>query len=82
MKTFNRITPIYMGNTAGLIRVRLEGGGSPPYTWGIPVSYIPRVLVPRITPIYMGNTIFQRFRKTWTRDHPHIHGEYQGHRVS
>ena len=50
--------------------------GSPPYTWGIRLSFDFGGLEVGITPIYVGNTAFYLtlFPPRW--DHPHIRGEY------
>ena len=50
--------------------------GSPPHTWGIPLSLVYSFHAVRITPTYMGNTSSSGSWFTHSQDHPHIHGEY------
>ena len=51
--------------------------GSPPHTWGIRLGLLGIRCLCRITPTYMGNTATKQVSKISTKDHPHIHGEYQ-----
>ena len=50
--------------------------GSPPHTWGILMSAKARDDRARITPTYMGNTVTRLTPVPFSKDHPHIHGEY------
>ena len=51
--------------------------GSPPHTWGIPMISGSSTICLRITPTYMGNTSPKVAPPVASKDHPHIHGEYQ-----
>ena len=49
---------------------------TPTYMGNTPFSHLLGLIYLRITPTYMGNTISSRVLSGWSRDHPHIHGEY------
>ena len=50
---------------------------SPPCVWGVLHGNAVMVIYARITPMCMGSTLSAKCSKAWSRNHPHVYGEYE-----